>query len=133
RPSALWSLGQVGSQRAQQAILDAARTGKTEERIAAISGLVQMDDARASQQLAQLMRDSDLQVAQSAIGSSYNGGPEVDTTLSQIVNDPSTDANLRAMAANQLRARGSELDATTEAAVIKLAGPQEQYGGGGYG
>src|SRR5206468_7108232 len=56
--------------------------------ISAISGLSSIDDAKASQQLASMMRDPDVSVAQTAISSSYNGGPEVDTTLSQIVNDP---------------------------------------------
>ena len=45
-------------ERAQQAIIDATRIGKPEDRVAAISGLASMDDARASQQLARLMRDS---------------------------------------------------------------------------
>ena len=50
---------------------------------AAISGLSSMDDARASQQLASLIHDADPTVAQAAISSSYNGGPEVDTALEQ--------------------------------------------------
>jgi HEAT repeat protein len=133
RSMAIGSLAQVGSERAQQAVLEATRAGKAEERIAAISGLAQMDDARASQQLAQLMRDPDPQVAQTAIQSSYNGGAEVDQSLEQLVNDPGTPDNLRAMAAGQLRQRGTDLDATTEQAVTKLAGPLPEYGGAGYG
>ena len=81
-----------------------------------------MDDPRASQQLATLMRDADPQVAQMAISSSYNGGPEVDTTLTQIVNDPSATAELKAAAAGQLRNRGTDLDDATEQMVTKLAG-----------
>jgi HEAT repeat protein len=131
RATALSSLGQVGSDRAQQAILDATRSSKPEDRIAAISGLSSIDDPRATTQLAQLMRDPDLSVAQSAIGSSYNGGPEVDRALTGIVNDAGANADLRATAASQLRNRGSELDAATEAAVTKLAGPA--VGGAGYG
>ena len=49
RATALVTLGQIGSERAQPAILDATRYGKTEDRVAAISGLANMDDrARAS-------------------------------------------------------------------------------------
>jgi HEAT repeat protein len=128
---ALSSLGQIGSDRAQQAILDATRNGKPEDRIAAISGLAGMDDARASQQLANLMRDSDPTVAQAAIANAYNGGPEVDQTLTQIVTDPNAAANLKAAAASQLRQRGTDLDDATEAIVTKLAGAG--YGGYGYG
>jgi hypothetical protein len=91
-----------------------------------------MDDARASQQLASLMHDSDPTVAQAAISSSYNGGPEVDSALEQIVNDPNAAANLKAAAAGQLRARGTDLDDATEAAVTKLAGAAGGYGYGGY-
>jgi len=128
--NALMALGQVGSERAQSALLDASRSGKPEERSAAISGLAQLDDPRASQQLAALMRDPDPGVAQTAISSSYNGGPEVDTTLTQIVNDPNANAGARSSAAMQLRNRGAELDPSTDAEVTKLAGA---YGGYGYG
>jgi HEAT repeat protein len=131
RAQALSSLGQIGGDRAQQAILDATRSGKPEERVAAISGLAMMDDARASQQLASLMRDGDPTVAQAAVTSSYNGGPEVDSALEQLVNDPSTAADLKASAAAQLRARGTDLDDATDAIVTKLAGTGG-YGYGGY-
>jgi len=131
--SALMALGQVGSERAQAALLDASRSGKPEERAAAISGLAQLDDPAATRQLTSLMRDADPSVAQTAINSSYNGGPEVDSTLSQIVNDPSANETAKAAAAMQLRNRGSELDPATEAAVTKLAGTAAQYGGYGYG
>ena len=68
-----------------------------------------MDDARASQQLARLMRDSDPDVARAAIQSSYNGGPEVDHAHADL-NDPSAKDDLKAVAASQLRARGTDLD-----------------------
>ena len=45
----------------------------------------------------------------------------------------SVEQNLRLQAANQLRSRGAELDAATEAAVTALAGSPEMYGGAGYG
>ena len=128
---ALSTLGQIGSERAQQAVMNATRSGTPEERIAAIGGLAQMDDAQASRQLASLMRDSNVDVARAAISSSYNGGPEVDQTLTQIINDASATEELRQAAAGQLRVRGADLDANTEQLVTKLAGPA--YGGEGYG
>jgi HEAT repeat protein len=133
RASALSTLGQIGSERAQTAIIEATRAGKPEERIAAISGLASMEDPRASQQLATLMKDTDPQVAQTAIQSAYNGGPEVDVALSQIVNDTSAKPEMRQAAANQLRGRGADLDDATEKAVTTLAGPVNIYGGYGYG
>jgi HEAT repeat protein len=133
RASALSTLGQVGSERAQQAILEATRSGSSEDRVAAISSLSSFDDSNATAQLAQLMRDPDLGVAQAAISASYNAGPEVDATLIGIVNNPNANADLRATAASQLRNRGGQLDAATERAVIELAGPPGGYGGAGYG
>jgi len=133
RATALTTLAQVGSDRAQQAILDASQNGKPEDKIAAITGLASMDDPRAGQQLAKLMRDPDPLVAQAAIGSAYNGGPEVDTTLISLLNDPSTKDDLRNVIAMQLRGRGTELDDATEDKVTKLAGPRGEYGGYGYG
>ena len=132
RQTALQVLGQVGSEQAQQAIFEASRSDKPEDRIAAMQGLAQIDDARATQQLASMMHDGDVGVAQMAIAMSYNGGPEIDQTLSQIVDDPSGNEQLRMMAANQLRGRGTELDDNTEKAVAALAGPS-RYGGAGYG
>jgi HEAT repeat protein len=133
RATALQTLGQIGSDRAQQAILNATQSGKSEERVAAIQGLASMDDARASQQLARLMRDSDPEVARAAIQSSYNGGAEVDQSLTQILNDPNAKDELKAAAASQLRSRGTDLDERTEQLVTKLAGPAGEYGGYGYG
>lgn len=133
RATALSTLSQVGNERAQQAILNATNSGKTEERVAAISGLAQMDDARASQQLARLMRDSDPEVARAAINSSYNGGAEVDQSLTQLVSDPNAKDDLKTAAALQLRSRGADLDERTEQLVTKLAGPAGGYGGYGYG
>jgi hypothetical protein len=92
-----------------------------------------MDDPKASAQLAHLMHDSDVNVAQIAINSSYNGGRDVDQALAAIVNDGGADPQLRASAANQLRTRGTDLDANTDKAVTELAGPAQQYGGYGYG
>jgi HEAT repeat protein len=133
RQIALQSLGQVGSEQAQQAILDATHSDKPDDRIAALNGLAAMDDARASAQIATMMRDPDPSVAQMAVSMSYNGGPEVDQALTQIVDDPSAEANLRQIAANQLRGRGAELDDATEKQVAALAGPARMYGGYGYG
>ncbi len=133
RAAALSTLGQVGGDRAQQAILDASQSTKTEDKIAAISGLSTMDDPRASQQLARLMRDPDPSVAQMAIGSAYNGGPEVDQTLIAILKDPGAKDELKTAASNQLRGRGTDLDDATEQIVTKISGPPGAYGGYGYG
>ncbi len=133
RATALTTLGQVGSEKAQAAILEAAQSNKSEDKIAAITGLASMDDPRAGQQLARLMRDQDPMVAQAAIGSAYNGGPEVDQTLIGLLNDPSTKDELRGVIAMQLRGRGTDLDDATEDKVTKLAGPRGAYGGYGYG
>jgi len=133
RTAAIQTLGQIGSEKAQTAIIDATRSGKTEERVAAISSLSNMDDPRASQQLANLMRDPDVAVAQQAIHASYNGGPEVDQALIQIVNDAGAKPELRSTAAGQLRGRGADLDDATDKKVTELAGSRSAYGGYGYG
>jgi HEAT repeat protein len=133
RSTALSTLGQIGSEVAQNALIDASRSGKPEERVAAISGLANMDDPRASQQLANLMRDADPTVASTAISSSYNGGPEVDTTLQQILYDPNAAQNVKIQAASQLRNRNADIDPNTEAAINGLIGAPDQYGGAGYG
>jgi HEAT repeat protein len=130
RTSALQTLGQLSSEKAQAALIEATRGGKSEERVAAISGLAQSDDPRVTQQLSLLMRDSDPQVAEMAVRAASNGGVEVDRALVQIVNDPGAKEDLRMMAANQLRSRGADLDATTEKTVTQLAG--SPYGGRGY-
>jgi HEAT repeat protein len=133
RQMALQTLGQVGGERAQNAIINATQSGKTEERVAAIQGLASMDDQRASQQVARLMRDSDPEVARAAIYASYNGGAEVDQSLTSIVNDANAKEDLKAAAASQLRSRGTDLDERTEQLVTKLAGAAGGYGGYGYG
>jgi hypothetical protein len=79
------------------------------------------------------MRDPDASVAQAAISSSYNAGPEVDATLIGIVNNPGANAEVRSTAASQLRNRSTQLDAATERAVTELAGPAGGYGGASYG
>ncbi|HEY5921069.1 MAG TPA: hypothetical protein VIV11_05330, partial [Kofleriaceae bacterium] len=56
-----------------------------------------------------------------------------DTSLTQLINDPSVSDELKATAAGQLRVRGTDLDARTEQLVTKLAGPAGGYGGYGYG
>src|SRR5262249_19043750 len=91
------------------------------------------DDPRTTSQLAQLMRDPDVSVAQSAISSSYNAGPEVDRALIGIVNDPNANAELRAAAAGQLRNRSADLDTATDRVVTELVGSAAEYGGRGYG
>jgi HEAT repeat protein len=131
RTTALATLGQVGSERAQQAIFDAARSATPEDRIAAIGALSSLDDARAGTQLAQLMHDPDPHVAQAAVRSSSDAGPEVERTLTAIVNDPAGNPDLRRIAAHQLRRRGSQLDPATEQSVSRLAGPAG--GGASYG
>ena len=122
RANALSTLGQVGSDRAQQAILDAARSAAPADRIAAISALTMFDDTRASAQLAQMMRDPDLHVAEAAMRSSYSGGPEVDRALAAIVADPGGSPDLRRYAAAQLRRRGNELDPSTAQSVAQVLG-----------
>ncbi|HMG52082.1 MAG TPA: HEAT repeat domain-containing protein, partial [Kofleriaceae bacterium] len=131
RAMALSTLGQLGSERAQQAIFDATRSGRPEDRAAAISGLQMIDDPRAAAQLAQMMRDPDPSVAESAIGSSYNGGPEVDRALIGLVNDAGSNPEIRQFAARALRNRGADLDPATEQALIQLTGAAG--GGAGYG
>jgi hypothetical protein len=78
------------------------------------------------------MRDPDPQVAQTAVYSSYNGGPEVDTALQQIMNDPSTNEQMKMAAAGQLRTRGTDLDDAMEKKVTALVGQTGGYGYGGY-
>ena len=133
RSQALSTLGQIGGERAQAAIIDATRSGKTEDRVAAISSLASMDDAKASQQLASLLRDRDPDVVRAAIGSSYNAGPEVDSALTQMLDDPAVKDDLKSYAASQLRSRGVDLDERTEQIVTKLVGAADAYGGYSYG
>jgi HEAT repeat protein len=127
RLEAMSTLGQIGSDRAQQAILDASRSGAPEDRITAIHALGSLEDARAGTQLAQLMTDSDPRIAESAVRAASSAGPEVDRTLTAIVNNPAGNPDLRRVAALQLRQRGTQLDPATEQSVNQLAGPE---GGG---
>jgi HEAT repeat protein len=122
RAGALATLGQVGSDRAQQAIFDAARSATPEDRVAAINALTTLDDERATAQLAQLMRDPDLNVAEAAMRSIDGGGPEIDRTLAAIMNDPGKNIDLRRYAARQLRRHGAELDPVTAQSANQLLG-----------
>lgn len=131
KQAALSALGQIGDERAQAVLVDAARSGKSEDRVQAISSLGMIDDPRVSAQIAAMMRDPDPQVASAAISSSYNGGPEVDATLSQIVVDPSANEQMKMIAAMQLRNRNTDMDPSTQAVVEKLT--SEMYGGATYG
>ncbi|TMQ15710.1 MAG: hypothetical protein E6J90_25125 [Deltaproteobacteria bacterium] len=130
RAAALSNLGTLGSERAQQAIFEATRSPRSEDRVAAISGLSSItDDPRASAQLATLIRDPDLEVAETAISVSYSGGPEVDQALVAMINDPAANATLRAAAARRMYYRASELDPATRQSIAALLGnaiPEDQ-------
>jgi HEAT repeat protein len=135
RGAALNALGQVGSGKAVDAVLQAATTGTSDEKIAAVGALGNLDDPRAGTQLASLIHDKDEQVAQTAIYSSYNGGPEIDKALEQLVDDPTSSQALRSAAASQLRSRGVDMDTATSAQVDTILGgpaPAGGYGGGTY-
>ena len=92
-------------------IIDAPRSGKPEERIAAISGLATMDDPRASQQLANLMRDPDLT-------SRRPRSPPRTTVARRSTRRSRRSSTTRrhrpeSLAASQLRTRGTDLDDAT--------------------
>ena len=128
RIRAMQMLGQDSSQRAQDAVLDAARTGSSEQRAAAVAAFDSLDDPRASQQLPQLMTDSDPAVAQAAIDASYSAGPSVDAELVRITEDANANSTLRIHAAQMLQRRSTELDPTASAAVadvMKTAPPDQ--------
>src|SRR5690606_37585727 len=131
RAQALSALGQIGSERAEQAVVAATRSGKTEDRVAAVHSLASMDDVRATRELARLIRDPDPEVAHAAISASYRSGPEVEAVLVQLRADPSAPHDTKLYAATSLRPRGGDLDERTEKIVTELAGPA--YGGYGYG
>lgn len=132
RRAAMSSLGSIGGDKAASVLIDATRSGKVEDRVQAIQSMANLDDSRGTQQLASLMRDPDPQVVQAAIGASYNAGPEVDQSLASIVNDARATADLKAMAASQLRSRGADLDASTEQSVDGILGDDESANYGGY-
>ena len=129
RAMALSSLGQIGSERAQQAILDATRTASPRSASPRSAASHSMDDARASQQLARLMRDADPTVAQTAINSSYNGGPEVDQRSRRSSTTGSAPAPRQPR--RQLRHRGTDLDDAPSSR--HQARRPRRYGGYGYG
>jgi HEAT repeat protein len=117
RSRAMQLLSRDGSQRAQDAILAAAHEGSSSDRAAAVGAFDQLDDPRASQQLPQLISDSDPSVAMAAIESADNAGPEVDPALVRIVEDGNASQDLRRSAAMMLLRRGTELDATAQGVV----------------
>ena len=120
RIRAMQLLGQDSSQRAQDAVLDAARAGSSEQRAAAVAAFDSLDDPRASQELPQLMTDSDPAVAQAAIDASYTAGPSVDAELVRITEDSSANDTLRLHAAQMLQRRSTQLDPAAQAAVADL-------------
>jgi HEAT repeat protein len=133
RSSAMSALGQIGTERATQTLIEGTRRGSSEDRIAALTGLAMVRDPKSSKVIADLIYDPDEMVAQTAIGASYNAGPDVDAALVRMLNNASASQSLRLAAANQLRSRSTDLDEATEKRVTELAGPSEMYGGYGYG
>ena len=85
----------------------------------------------AHHQLLRVSRYPKVTVAQTAIYSSYNAGPEVDVALTSIINDPNANEAMKSTAASQLRTRGADLDDATEQKVTAIVGAS--YGGAGYG
>jgi hypothetical protein len=78
------------------------------------------------------MRDADPNVASTAIYSSYNAGPEVDTVLTQIISDPNANEQMKVAAASQLRSRGTDVDDATDKKINDIVGAGGGYGYGGY-
>jgi len=121
-----------GSDRAQQAIFDAARSAKPEDRIAALSALTTLDDERATSQIAQMMREPPTPMSpRPRCARRRAAAPRPDRTLAAIMNDPGSNLDLRRYAASQLRRRGAELDPATAQSVTQLLGAAA--GGAGYG
>ena len=81
--------------------------------------------------MVRMMSDPDEQVAQTAIGASYNGGAVIDRALVGLVGNANLDASRRTQAAQQLRSRGVALDDATRAAIDALLGAEGKGGGGG--
>jgi HEAT repeat protein len=134
RYSAVSALGSMGSGKAVDALIGVSHSGTVEDRTAAAQALASSGDSRAEAALARLITDSDVNVAQTAIYASYNGGEEVDRALRTLLANASADQSLRVAAASQLRSRGADMDDATEKAVEKLLGsPDMGYGGYGYG
>lgn len=125
RTTALSHLGQLGTERAQTALLSAARQGAVDDRIAAIRSLMNVDDSRVDSELANFMRDPDPNVAVAAISAASRGGSEVDPQLIRLINDQNAEEEVRRAAAVQLRDRGATVDSSTEAAIDRLAGASE--------
>jgi HEAT repeat protein len=133
RSSAVSALGSMGSGKAIDALIDVSRSGSVEDKQAAASALASAGDAKAETALAGLIRDKDESVAQSAIYASYNGGEEVDKAMLDVLRDTGASQSIKYAAASQLRSRGTDMDATTQATVDKLLGPDAGYGGYAYG
>jgi HEAT repeat protein len=133
RSAAVSALGTMGSSKAVDVLINVSRSGSVEDRQAAASALGQAGDAKAETALARMIGDADDSVATSAIYASYNGGEEIDHALANVLNDTGASQNVRYAAASQLRSRGSEMDANTQAAIEKLLGPDAGYGGYAYG
>jgi HEAT repeat protein len=118
--AALQTLAMVGSERAEQVILEAGRSPKADTRLAAVNPLVMLDDAHSLAVLARLVRDSDSRVAEAAIRTVQSGGPEIESALADLVDDARADAGLRTSAAHQLRQLRAKLGRVTDANVAKL-------------
>jgi HEAT repeat protein len=127
------SLGQIGSREAVDAILSTARSSDPTDRQAALSALGYVDDARAQQTIAELIKDKDESVAQAAIYASYNGGDEVDSALVAVAFDGARAEYLRTAAMYQLRERGVDLTPDQEKTMTDMIGEEPVYGGYGYG
>lgn len=118
--AALQTLAMVGSERAEQVILEAGRSPKADTRLAAVNPLVMLDDAHSLAVLARLVRDSDSRVSEAAIRTVQSGGPEIEAALADLVDDGRADVALRTSAAHQLRQLRAKLGRVTEANVSKL-------------
>jgi HEAT repeat protein len=132
KQQALAALGQTGSARAVDALVSASSSGDAGQRMAAVSSLGAVDDPRASQALSRLIEDGDEQVAAAAIWAAYNGGDDVDRALLRVFGGTSSDS-VRVAAAQQIRARGIEVDDATTKRLDDLLGASGGYGYGGYG
>ena len=106
--------------------------GAAEDRIAALQGLGNVDDPRASATLARAIEERDDGVATAAIWAAYNGGDDVDQALLRAFTNPAASDAIRNAAGQQIRSRGLDVDDATRAKLDALLGPGG-YGGYGYG
>jgi HEAT repeat protein len=129
KSAAMYALANTGSSESIDRLINIAQSGENADRGMAISALANTGDPRATPIIADGIRSGDPQLVQSALYGAYNAGPEVDSALVDLAEDPGAEMYLRTQALQTLTTRGVDTSSSALEELRKQAG----IGGMGYG